>query len=65
MFDILLLTMYFTTGTNVVYAIRSRHDYETSVFPYLLLFVTFQAVENEVSFDSFAWNRKSHCFTHS
>ena len=30
--------MYFTTGTNAVYAIRSRHDYETSVLPYLLFF---------------------------
>jgi len=25
------------------------------------LFLTFQAVENEASFDSFAWGRKSHC----
>ena len=30
--------MYFTTGINVVYAIRSRHDYEASVFPSLLFF---------------------------
>jgi hypothetical protein len=51
--------MYFTTGINVVYAICSRHDYETSVFPYLLFFLIFQAVENEVSFDSST--QKSHC----
>ena len=50
--------MYFTTDINVVYAIRSRHDYETSVFPYLLFFLTFRAVENEVSFDS--CTQKSH-----